>query len=166
MFKSWLFSRTLVIFFKKQNKDPVQTKTYRPISLLPTMGKLLEKFIRNKVMTFLESTNYLDVDQHGFRENRGVITAMSTLLERIDHFSANYKYCSISLDIMGAFDNIFWDILCNVIEESPLYLKRIPKNYLNNRMIGTHLSDKIKWYNLSKGCLHKVRALARFYSCL
>ena len=150
-----IWKKALVIYFKKQNKDPVQIKTYRPISLLPTMAKLLEKIIRNKVMINLESTNYLDIDQYGFRENRGVITALSTLLKRIDYFSENYKYCSmISFDIMGAFDNVSWDILYRVIEDTPLpnYLKRILKSYLNNRMIGTHLSDQIKWYVLSKGC--------------
>ena len=58
-------------------------------------------------MTILEKNIYLDDDQHGFREGRGVITAFSSLLSKMEILRINYKYISfISLDIMGAFDSI------------------------------------------------------------
>ena len=144
-----------IIFFRKQNKDPLQPRSYRPISLLPIMGKLLEKIIRNRVMTYLESNNYLDNDQHGFREGRGVVTALSSLLLKLESLQNYFKYVSvISLDIMGVFDTISWDVLFIVIEETdlPNYLKILLKNYLVKRKISTKLSTGIKWASLTKGC--------------
>ena len=150
-----IWKKAVIIFFRKQNKDPLNSKSYRPISLLPTMGKLFEKLIRNRVMTHLESTNFLDEDQHGFREGKGTNTAIASLLSKLDCLKDNYKYVSfISLDIMGAFDKISWNKLFLTIDETnlPIYLKILLKNYLVKRKVGVKLMSDIKWSQLARGC--------------
>ena len=119
------------------------------------MGKLFEKLIRNRVMTHLESTNFLDEDQHGFREGRGTNTAMASLLQKLDYLKDNHKYVSIiSLDIMGAFDTISWSKLFLAIDETnlPTYLQTLLKNYLIERKVGIKLTTDIKWSDLTRGC--------------
>ena len=44
---------------------------WRPISLLPLPGKLIEKIVQKHMLEFLESNNLLDNSQHGFRPGRG-----------------------------------------------------------------------------------------------
>ena len=45
-------------------------KKYRPISLLITISKLLEKAMYKRMYYFLDSTNVFFKNQYGFRENR------------------------------------------------------------------------------------------------
>ena len=61
---------------KKSNIIPVHKKgdkqivnNYRPVSLLPIFGKILEKLIFNSIMNFLEENNLLNSNQSGFRLN-------------------------------------------------------------------------------------------------
>ena len=51
--------------FKKENKQLV--KNYRPISLLPICGKILEKLIFNSLYFYLNSNNLITANQSGFR---------------------------------------------------------------------------------------------------
>ena len=48
--------------------DPKNPSELKPISLLPIVGKILEKLIHKQLSTFLENTNHLIETQHGFRK--------------------------------------------------------------------------------------------------
>lgn len=65
--------------FRKKNKDIHQLKAYRPITLLPMLGKVLERIIKIRTMTFLENTSYLNNAQYGFREARSTTDALLQL---------------------------------------------------------------------------------------
>ena len=49
---SW--KRALIIPILKPNKDPEDPKSYRPISLLSCIFKILDKIINSRLMWFLE----------------------------------------------------------------------------------------------------------------
>ena len=51
--------------FKKGDKQLI--KNYRPISLLPICGKILEKIIFNNLYSYLHTNNLLTKNQSGFR---------------------------------------------------------------------------------------------------
>jgi hypothetical protein len=48
---------------------------YRPISLLITLSKVLEKLVHSRTSGFLELTNQLVAHQHGFRPGHSTSTA-------------------------------------------------------------------------------------------
>lgn len=56
---------TVVPLFKGGNKFKVSN--YRPVSLLAVIGKLLEKLLHRRKLTFLDSKNYFTISQGGFR---------------------------------------------------------------------------------------------------
>ena len=56
---------------------------YRPISLLLTISKLLEKIIYSRTYKFLEQSNLLFTSQYGFREGHSCETAISELISEI-----------------------------------------------------------------------------------
>ena len=62
---------------KTGNLSKVQN--YRPISLLPLPGKLLEKLIHNQISMYLELNNLLVDEQHGFRKDPLYRTFSSTV---------------------------------------------------------------------------------------
>ena len=49
-------------------KDPSIINNYRPISLLITMSKILEKIVYNRLYPFLEKNKILFESQYGFRK--------------------------------------------------------------------------------------------------
>ncbi|GBO30938.1 hypothetical protein AVEN_208751-1 [Araneus ventricosus] len=91
----------------KGGTDQRLASSYRPISLLPTIGKVLEKFMTQRLTYHLESTNSLNDRQHGFREGKSVDTAINELLRNIKTARRDGKHVLVlSVDIKGAFDNL------------------------------------------------------------
>ena len=64
----------VVPIFKSGNKQIV--KNYRPISLLPTLSKILEKFLKTRLIKFFDKYQVLYEFQYGFREKHSVLHAL------------------------------------------------------------------------------------------
>ena len=62
---SWKIANVVAI--PKPGKDPLSPSGYRPISLLPTLSKLLERIITDRLTYYLETQQLLDPFQFGFR---------------------------------------------------------------------------------------------------
>ena len=56
---------------------------YQPISLLPTMSKILEKIMYNQVISFLNKLNFFYKHQYGFRKKYSTCHATFVLAESI-----------------------------------------------------------------------------------
>ena len=68
---------TVVPLFKGGMKENVSN--YRPVSLLPVPGKILEKLIHNQIMSFFIENNSLCEHQSGFRPNHSTIDSIANL---------------------------------------------------------------------------------------
>ena len=66
-------------------KDGEKSKytNYRPISLLPTISKILERCIYNQLIRHLESHNILSLQQYGLRKTRSTEIATVLFLDEI-----------------------------------------------------------------------------------
>ena len=62
--------RAVIIALLKDGKDPKDITSYRPISLVSCMSKLLEKIIENRLLSVLESRGVITNNQAGFRQNQ------------------------------------------------------------------------------------------------
>ena len=56
---------------------------YRPISLLPTFSKILEKIMYNRLSTYLENNNLLSPQQFGFRKAHSTVHPLSLFINQI-----------------------------------------------------------------------------------
>ena len=65
--------------------DSSLIKNYRPISLLTSFSKLLEKLMYNKVIDFLNVNNVLYEHQYGFRAKHSTIHPIIHLLNHCAH---------------------------------------------------------------------------------
>jgi hypothetical protein len=61
----------------------IEHKQYRPISLLCTFSKILEKLMYNRLLFFLTRNTILTESQHGFRKSRSTETAIQSFLESV-----------------------------------------------------------------------------------
>jgi hypothetical protein len=103
-------SKTSPIF--KSTGSQTDPNNYRPISMINTFSKVLEKIIATKLITFLNQTNFFSDEQFGFRENRNTYHAVLKIINYITEGLNEKKFVAgIFLDISKAFDSVPHKIL-------------------------------------------------------
>ena len=97
-----------VVTVPKPGRDPLSPKGYRPISLLPTLSKLLERIITDRLTYFLETHHLLAPTQYGFRQGRGTEEALWCLISAASiAMQTRHRLALVSLDIQGAYDTVW-----------------------------------------------------------
>ena len=138
---------------KKRNR---QLKTnYRPISLLPVCGKILEKIIFDQVYPFLNNNGLISKNQSGFRPGESTIYQLIDITSNIyNSFEKHDETRALFLDISKAFDKVWHagllhKLKCNGISGN---LYNLLENYLQNRQQRVVLNGICSdWKNLEAG---------------
>lgn len=92
--------------------DKGSVTNYRPISLLPTLAKIVEKAINIRLVNYLESNNLLSPNQFGFREKMSTTDAIEKVIKHIvENLDSKKKCLAIYLDLTKAFDTVSVPIL-------------------------------------------------------
>lgn len=136
------WKRQKLVLLPKPGKPPGDPSAYRPICLLDTVGKLLERVILNRLTKYTESTNGLSNMQFGFRKGRSTVDAIRTVVEAAETAQNQQRrgnrYCAvITLDVKNAFNSASWEaIACSLhTMRVPGYLCRILRSYFQNRTL-------------------------------
>ena len=77
--------------------DVQEPSNFRPISLLPTVSKVFETFLYNKISNFLEVFDLLDANQYGFRRQIGTTDLLAHFVGNARDTLENQPKCSIGL---------------------------------------------------------------------
>jgi hypothetical protein len=99
---SWKHS-LLHVILKSKDKDPSNSKSFRPIMLLPELAKVFERTIKNRMLSEIAEENIFHDSQFGFCKGRHTADAINHLLETVNTASTKYTI-AIFMDIKGAFD--------------------------------------------------------------
>ena len=88
-----------------KGKEEDQVVNYRPVSLLMTISKILEKIIYNRLFKFLMKHNILYDSQYGFRSKHSCEDAILEMVSRVLQARNENEHCAgIFLDLSKAFD--------------------------------------------------------------
>ena len=123
----------VIPIFKKGDEELFSN--YRPIYILPSISKIIEKVVYQQMYSFFQQ-NELFYGSHGFRSNHSTEHAAMELDDRItsslDH---NETPLSIFLDLSKAFDTQNHYILLNKLKHYGIRGESLTffKNYLSNR---------------------------------
>ena len=92
--------------------DLSDVSNYRPISLLPTLGKLFELLVKKRILNFLTKFGFFSARQYGFLPGRSTEQALAKhTMEITAAIEKNLKVAAVYLDIRKAFDSVNHKIL-------------------------------------------------------
>ena len=99
--------KTLKVIPLHKSKSKEETNNYRPISLLLTISKILEKAMYHRAYNLLCNTEQLYASQYGFRKNHACDQAVGELVAIITKGVEQKKLTAgIFLDLSKAFDSL------------------------------------------------------------
>jgi hypothetical protein len=92
-----------VIPIPKPNKPSTDPNSYRPISLLSTLGKLFEHIIAVPLTSFVSQHHFLPHAQFGFRKKHSTVAQLARITDYVTNGLNLHKHCCmILLDIEKA----------------------------------------------------------------
>lgn len=140
-----------VVWLHKPGKDPSSPDAYRPITLLSTRSKTLERVIATRIENHLSEHGILSDRQYGFRKHRGTEDAIQHVSCELDGGRAMYNYTAmLTVDISGAFDNLAWDHVIGELERLGFLeqLVEITRDFLSGRRVSSGTTSTVR----TKGC--------------
>lgn len=129
--------------------DRADVNNYRPISVLTSISKIIEKLLNIRLTDYLTKFKILSSTQYGFKKGlstqHAILDLTSTIVKEVD---GGNKCLTVFLDLKKAFDTVSVPILLHRLEsigirDTPLSLF---ESYLKDRTqevkIGSYKSDK------------------------
>ena len=137
-----------VVMLPKPGKDLTKPTSYRPISLLPAMGKIFERIVASRLSAFLEKVDYFDENQAGFRKKRSTVDQLFKLSQSVSTALKKHKKAvGVFLDVEKAFDAVWLEGLKYKLGRPeigiPTKMTRLLSSFLTNRHLRVHQNSTI-----------------------
>jgi hypothetical protein len=124
-----------IILIPKPGKPPHDLFSYRPISLLPIVSTLFERFHLKRFLPLIEHNKLILTHQFDFRRRHSTIEQTHRIVHRINEAFEHKACCSAAfLDISRAFHKLWYTGLLYKLRQSlPLNYFLLLQSYLHNR---------------------------------
>jgi len=148
------WKEAILVPLLKKGKNGKKPESYRPISLLPVGGKILEIMVLARIVRYMEQRNLVPCYQTGFRKGYSTSVNIKRLYNNIYMHSARGAVkrptAAIFFDAKKAFDSVWHEGLIHKMYADGLPEKIINfiHSWLDNRKlqvrIGEHYSRLVK----------------------
>lgn len=115
-----------------------ESSSYRPLCMLDSAGKLLERLILHRINDHLDETGQRAETQFGFRSGRSTIDAIERIMQAAHGAVQHRDICVlVSLDITNAFNSAPWLKIDAALQRCgiPRYLNDLIRAYLHGRSL-------------------------------
>lgn len=137
----WKISR-LVLLLKGPDKPVLSPSSFRPLCMLNSTAKLLERLLLTRLNEHLDSTGQRSDNQFGFRHGRSTEDAIERVIAAARGAAAgatqHRDLCVVvSLDVRNAFNTAPWPRIDAALRRKnvPPYINRTIRSYLENRTL-------------------------------
>lgn len=122
--------------FKGHKKNPRDPSSYRPVSILPAISKVLEIAVHEALLSWFNLIEFLPESQYGFLPRRSTTMALTVAQKDwIDAKSHKELVGVMAFDLSSAFDTLSHSTLLGKLEHAGI--TGVPlkwfKSYLSNR---------------------------------
>uniref|UniRef100_A0ABD2X9G9 Reverse transcriptase domain-containing protein n=1 Tax=Trichogramma kaykai TaxID=54128 RepID=A0ABD2X9G9_9HYME len=133
------WKRQRLVLLPKPGKPPDEPSSYRPLCMLDTAGKILERIICGWLEAFTERPG-------GLSERQAIAGKK--------WYRGTKKYCAVvTLDVRNAFDSARWDNILAALRRLfvPEYLLRIISSYFSARVLDFTTDEGPESYEVTAG---------------
>lgn len=130
------FKTAIVVAIPKRGKNQRSTDGYRPISLLPVVGKLFERIVADRLTGVCERNNIIPLFQYGFKAGHAADLQCSSMAATLQRNKAEKMNTGVlAFDVANAFPSLWPAGLAWKMKKwnFPAYLTRIVANFLTDR---------------------------------
>ena len=151
------WKQTEIKLIPKPNKDDYASLTsYRPIGLIPVIGKTLETIMAKRIEYSLKHNDELSTNQFGFTPQTSCIHALHNAIDRTKReIEQKKQVVMISLDIASAFNNVKFSTILSAMQKRnvPQNLLLLTRSYFENRTINLKVHGDLFSKSQTKGCI-------------
>ena len=119
---------------------------YRPVSLLPLPGKILEKIVHDRMSNFFEESSFLSPNQGSFRKGYSTVSTIADLTDDLfNGINKGHTSLVAFIDLQKAFDTVDTKILLLKLYEAGIRdsTGNWCKSYLTNRSQRTLANGRV-----------------------
>lgn len=154
-----IWKKQQLTLISKGKGNPERAEAYRPLCMLDTAGKLLERMIKPRLAAAVNNARGLSPRQYGFRPGRSTLGAIQDVVNSVEEARNGSAYTQrivllALLDIRNAFNSVRWLDIVRTLEmrfQTPEYIMRLIRSYLQDRVLTYNTADGRKTKNITSG---------------
>lgn len=151
-----VFKEAKIIAIRKPGKPTDSPSSYRPISLLSAIGKVLERAVKEQISEFIDENNILPREQFGFRRELSTVHPLVRIRNIVKtNFSKQESTGMVLLDIKAAFDSVWHNgLIFKLLQlKFPPHIIKFVQNFLTFRKFRVHIGSKrSSLFDVNAGC--------------
>jgi len=139
----------VIVLLKSPDRIRSNPRSFRGISLLPVLGKVLERVMIERLQEIVDEQ--MSDRQYGFRQGKCTEDAWKYVKDCVATSTSNYVL-GIFIDFQGAFDNLSWDSVLRKLRDCGCRELSLWESYFSGRRacaVGRHESVTV---DVVRGC--------------
>lgn len=137
----------VLAFLKSPSRDRMEPGSYRPITLLPVIAKVLEKVVVRRLHRIVEPSP----TQFGFTAGRSTVDAWQMAKELVRTSGAKYVL-GVFVDFRGAFDHLSWGSILRKLQDCGCREMGLWRSYFRDRKSCLVGRQDTVWHDVVRGC--------------
>jgi hypothetical protein len=135
--------RAQIIMIPKPGKDPTDVSSYRLISLLPIILKVLETLLHKRINKDKNQQDWIPHHQIRFRQAHSTVQPCHCITDIINKALEDHQYSTaVFLDVSQAFDKVWQPGLLKIKQTLPPGHFYLLKSYLQDRYFVTKFNNE------------------------
>ena len=140
-------ARVTPVYKRKGTRTNVNN--YRPISIIPTLGKILEKIVKDQLESYCNKLSLLSTFQHAYQKGKSTQTALHQIVDDIlSNMDKGRVTAAVFLDLTKGFDTLSHKILL-----TKLYNFGVRSN--KNKWFASYIANREQYVRCSNNNVSK-----------